>query len=88
MPTYLVVILIFVRIKCLRGHIVCGATAYISFDASVVQLDLASNPKVNETQAQTSAYKVLRLQVIVDHLCIMNHLKRQTHVIVLPKKPI
>lgn len=60
----------------LRSHVAHGSTAQISLYTGVVLLNLVGNPKVDESQGHAHTYKVLGLQVIVDHSRIVNDLQK------------
>ena len=56
-------------------HVVESATADIPLHTGVIQLNLLRYTKVYQAQANSSAHKVLRLQIIVDYAFIMNNLQ-------------
>lgn len=67
----------------LRCHVVDGATAIVPLYASVVHFNLARDPKIYQLQAQSNTDKVLWLEVIVNDILIMDHLKSKIGKLVL-----
>ncbi len=74
---YLVIIIVFMHVNGLRGHVVDSAAANVPLNAGVVQLYLVGNAKVNQTQGRANAHKILWLEVVVDHIFVMNNLQQQ-----------
>ena len=57
-------------------HVVYGPTAQVSVDTRVLVLNSVCYPEINQFEASAGTYEILRFQVVVDYVVVMNYLER------------
>lgn len=72
--SYLEIIILLICLNGLWRHVVDGPTSDVSLYTGFLGLNPIGYSKINQAQLETNTDEILRLEIVVDHSLIMNHL--------------